>query len=132
MKYFLTAIAFLFFTQAAAAEETDIQAVISDQVEAFQSDDFERAFSFASPTIRQIFGSPEQFGRMVSTGYPMVWRPAKVEFLELRNANGRLTQTVLFTDQTGALHVLAYDMQQREGVWEINGVQIIKAPEVGA
>ena len=46
--------------------------VISDQIAAFQQDDFETAFTYASPMIKGIFGTPERFGQMVREGYPMV------------------------------------------------------------
>ena len=43
----------------AAAQEAPIRATIESQIEAFQADDFARAFTFASPTIKQMFGTPE-------------------------------------------------------------------------
>ena len=42
------------------------------------------AFDYASPTIRGIFGSPDRFGAMVQQGYPMVYRPSEVRYLERR------------------------------------------------
>ena len=68
----------------AAAQDAPIQGVIQSQIDAFQADDFARAFSFASPTIQGMFGTPENFGLMVKEGYPMVYRPAEVEMQELR------------------------------------------------
>ena len=57
-----------------------IREVISDQIAAFEADDFATAFGFASPAIREMFGTPDRFGRMVREGYPMVWRPGGVRF----------------------------------------------------
>ena len=54
--------------------------MISKQIEAFKADDFDTAFSFASPMIQRMFGSASTFGEMVQNGYPMVWRPAEVRF----------------------------------------------------
>lgn len=115
-----------------AANETAIQSTISEQISAFQVDDFESAFRFASPSIKTMFGSPENFGTMVRQGYPMVWRPAKIEYLGLRSMNGQMIQHVLITDQSGALHTLAYVMEQTSAGWQINGVQLLKEPQVGA
>ena len=70
------------------AQNADIEATISAQIEAFKADDFEQAFTYASPNIRDIFGSSDNFGLMVRRGYPEVWRPAEVRYLELREIQG--------------------------------------------
>ncbi len=80
----------------------DIRAVISDQIAAFRVDDVATAFGFASPSIRQMFGSPENFGQMVRSGYPMVWRPADVRFSALVERDGRKVQSVMVTDRAGS------------------------------
>jgi hypothetical protein len=109
-----------------------IRGVISDQIAAFEADDFTKAFEFASPTIRQLFGDPDNFGRMVRDGYPMVWRRSGLRFSGLAEREGRLVQGVLVTDQAGALHVLEYDMVPGEAGWQINGVRLLRAGDVGA
>ena len=101
-------------------------------MDAFKADDFARAFTFASPTIQGMFGTPENFGVMVRRGYPMVWRPGEVRFGELRDVNGALWQKVIIRDQAGATHVLDYRMVQQNGRWLISGVQILPQPEVAA
>lgn len=130
----LAAVAVLALAPPARAQEpsADIRAVISDQIAAFKADDFETAFGFASPTIKRMFGNPETFGQMVRSGYPMVWRPAQVQFTALATRNGRQVQSVLVTDQAGALHVLDYEMIPAEGGWQINGVWIREAEGTGA
>ena len=75
--------------------------------------------------IRWLFGDPENFGIMVRRGYPMVWRPADVRFLELREIGGALWQKVMITDGDGAVHILDYQMIQQENGWKINGVQLL-------
>lgn len=108
----------------AAEPEDGIQAVIADQIGAFQVSDLERAFSHASPNIQQIFESPGKFAQMVRGGYPMIWRPARWEMLSLENFDGTQVQIVLFEDQSGALFEAAYEMLEVDGVWRINGVQL--------
>lgn len=122
----------LVLAMPAAAQDVEIRGVISEQIEAFEADDFERAFTFASPTIRQIFRTPDNFGRMVVQGYPMVWRPAELRYLDLRKEGGTYRQRVMITDAEGRRHLLEYRMLQTENGWKINGVQILKAPGVGA
>lgn len=117
---------------AAWAQDSEIEGVISGQIEAFKADDFEQAFTFAAPSIRQIFRTPENFGVMVRRGYPMVWRPAEVTFLDLRDEAGVPVQTVQIRDAEGTVHLLAYSMTQTGAGWKISGVQILEAPGVNA
>lgn len=125
-------LASLFLALPAAAQDAPIRATIEHQLQAFQADDFATAFTFASPTIRSIFGTPENFGRMVSEGYPMVHRPAAVKMLELREVAGGLWQRVMITDQSGRTHLLDYQMVEAENGWQINAVHLLKAEGVGA
>ena len=67
-----------------AAQSDGIRSTITGQMEAFRADDFERAFTFAAPNIKRMFGSPDRFGTMVRNGYPMVWKNTGVRYLELR------------------------------------------------
>lgn len=118
----------LLFTFGATAQEAEIEGTISSQLEAFKADDFEQAFTYATPNLRRLFQSPQNFERMVTSGYPMVWRPADVEYLELGQRGGLVFQKVQITDQKGAVHLLMYQMEQTSEGWRIGGVQILQAP----
>ncbi len=109
----------------AFAQNTEIEANIAAQIQAFKADDFATAFTFASPNIQRLFGNPDNFGAMVRNGYPMVWRPSDVRFLELREVAGAMWQKVMITDGDGAVHILDYQMIQQENGWKINGVQLL-------
>lgn len=109
-----------------------IEATIGAQIEAFRADDFATAFTFASPNIQGLFGTSERFGLMVRKGYPMVWRPDDVQFLELREIGGALWQKVLIRDMAGGLHVLDYQMIRTDDGWKIDGVQLLPAPGMSA
>lgn len=120
---------------AAMAQEVPnpaIQSTISGQISAFQADDFPRAFTYASPTIKGIFRTPENFGMMVRNGYPMVHRPSAVRMLELRRVAGALWQRVMVTDTNGATHLLDYQMIEAPDGWQINAVQLLPQSGVGA
>ena len=120
---------------AAFAQEARNQAIegtLQGQIAAFLVDDFGAAFEFASPNIRRIFGNSDDFGDMVRQGYPMVWRPAEVRFLYLRELGGLMVQRVMIRDQAGVFHVLAYQMQPGTDGWQINGVRLVPQPDVGA
>jgi hypothetical protein len=112
----------------AVAQQTEIEGTITSQIEAFKADDFEQAFSYATPNLQRLFQSPSNFERMVTSGYPMVWRPADVQYLDLQERAGDMYQKVQITDEKGALHLLMYRMQQTNAGWRIGGVQILKMP----
>ena len=117
---------------AVQAQGADIQSTIGNQIEAFQADDFETAFDFASPNLQQLFGSSENFRSMVTRGYPMVWKPAEVRYLELAEVGGSFFQKVLIKDQEGIVHILGYRMLETDMGWKINGVQLLPNPDVSA
>ena len=116
----------------AAAQQSEIEGTISSQIEAFKADDFDQAFTYATPTLRLMFRSPQNFRRMVTEGYPMVWRPAEVQYLELREENGALVQRVRIVDAEGFSHLLDYRMEETDAGWRIGGVRILDAPGVVA
>lgn len=119
-------------TSAFAQGNDAIESVIGSQLEAFNDRDVEEAWQYASPNIKRMFGSAGNFGMMVEQGYPMVWDNADVRFLELRDVNGNLWQKVMVRDAQGGLHILDYQMIETANGWQINGVQLLPAPDVGA
>ncbi|MCZ4258538.1 DUF4864 domain-containing protein [Sulfitobacter sp. G21635-S1] len=112
----------------AAAQSTEIEGTINSQFEAFKADDFATAFTYATPSLQQLFQSPQNFQRMVTQGYPMVWRPAEVRYLELRERGGAMWQKVQITDAKGFTHILDYKMEETDMGWRIGAVQILDAP----
>ena len=120
----------LWFTPA-WSDEVKIQTTIQSQIEAFQRDDLVAAFEYASPNIQTIFKSSKRFGLMVQRGYPMVYRPSDIKFLELETIEGEFWQKVRIQDQQGRFHVMAYRMISLDGEWLINGVQLLPSEEIG-
>ena len=120
------------FGSVAFADESKIQNVISSQIEAFQQGDIETAFNFASPKIQMLFGSPENFGKMVKNGYPMVWRPSDVTFLRQKADGGVIFQEMRFFDSSGKAHSFIYEMVEVAGSWKINGVFKIRSSDASA
>lgn len=133
MRQIILALALAFgLASVASAKDAEIKGVISSQIEAFKADDFAGAFEFAHPNIRGIFQTPENFGRMVTQGYPMVWRPAEVTYLELRDIGGELWQKVQIVDAEGVVHLLDYRMRQTSDGWKISGVQLLQSEGLSA
>lgn len=114
------------------AEAATIESVISDQLSDFNRRDLTGAWEHASPMIQGMFGTAENFGSMVETGYPMVWSNRSAEFLEIEDRDGVLHQRVLVRDQGGAGWMIDYEMVEVEGRWRINGVFVVPAPELAA
>jgi hypothetical protein len=115
-----------------ADERADIQSTISDQLRAFASDNFIEAFTHASPGIKDIFGTVENFSNMVKKGYPMVWRYKNFEFLNLEETPQGYSQIVRITDQNDKLFLLKYFMKNVAGIWKISGVSIIETSDFSA
>ena len=102
------------------ADARAARAVIEAQLAAFAADDAERAFSFAAPAIRESFGSADRFMAMVRKGYPVVYRPTSVRFLEPVLEADSLLQRVRMTDDTGASWMVVYELQrQADRSWRI-------------
>ncbi len=131
MRHFIASILALCLS-ATAGWAQSVEDIISQQLEAFNSRDMPRAFEFASPMIKRLFENPTNFGAMVSRGYPMVWDNSDVRFLDAREMGGSQFQKVLVRDANGALHVLEYKMIPVQDSWQIDGVQLMPAPDVGA
>lgn len=131
-KFILAATFVAALAGGAAAQDADIEGTITKQFDAFKADDFATALTFASPSLQRLFGTPENFGRMVTQGYPMVWRHAETRFLELTQEGAYYLQRVLIVDEKGTRHVLEYRMQQTDGGWRIAGVQILDSASLSA
>jgi hypothetical protein len=71
-----------------------IQAVIADQLRAFEAKDLDAAFAHASPGIQSRFSTPEKFGNMVAAGSALrllTWLPRPLYFALHRLLAGRST-----------------------------------------
>ena len=109
----------------AAADARAVRGVVAAQLDAFASDDAQRAFSYAAPAIRSMFATPERFLAMVRTGYPVVYRPASVTFLVPVQSGGEVVQGVHLGDAEGAVWLATYRLErQSDGAWRIKGCDV--------
>lgn len=109
-----------------ADQQAVFKQIIQSQIAAFQRDDGIAAFSFAAPGIRSRFGTPDNFMHMVRSGYPAVYRPRGVAFMEARLKDGRPYQAVRFVGPDGRGVIALYEMQkQPDGSWKIAGVYLV-------
>jgi len=113
----------------AEPEARAIRKVVEAQLDAFAADDAERAFSYASPSIRAQLGDAKNFMAMVRGGYPMVLRPATVSFFLAQSVDGAKTmvsQPVHLRDRDGRLWLATYVLERQAGVgWRINGCVVV-------
>ena len=117
-----------------AADQTEIQRVISEQIAAFRADDGVRAYGYAAPLIRQYFPTPDVFMSMVKKGYPPVYRPQSFKFGDAGvDAAGNPTQRVTIIGPDGKTYEARYTMQkQPDGTWKINGCALLEVPGLDA
>ncbi len=105
-----------------AADDAAIHKVVEDQLAAIQRDDAATAFSYATPNIRAMFGSPDNFMMMVRTGYQPVYRPKHVAFGDIDMQDGVPTQHVMLVGPDGVEVEALYFMEREDdGKWLING-----------
>ena len=127
----LFALVFIFIGNSFAItidEENEIKSVVNQQLEAFKNDDFEKAYSFASPTIKKMFSSPEVFRKMVIGGYQAVYRPQSIKIGSVEIIKGVATLKVYLVDPNGEFVTANYLMEQQEdGEWLIGGCILSKA-----
>jgi uncharacterized protein DUF4864 len=108
------------------ADWSAIRAVIRAQIDAFREDQDELAFSYAAPGIREQFKTAENFMRMVKTGYPAVYRPASVAFVDASVEDGVPVQAVQFSDNAGMVWIGIYTMQrQPDKSWKVSGCVLV-------
>ena len=107
-----------------------VREVIEAQLDAFRRDDAQRAFSYAAPGIRQMFGTAENFIQMVRTSYAVVYRPRTVQFERFEVVDDEVFQPVRMTDAQGQAWLALYAMErQPDGTWRINGCQLARLGE---
>ena len=111
-----------------ADERRAVRATIEAQLQALAVGDAAGAFGFASPAIRQLFGTADNFLAMVRQSYPMVIRPAATAFFESQRVDGLVVQGVQLRDAAGGSWLATYQLQrladQPGQPWRIHGVVV--------
>ncbi len=129
MKHLLILVA-LCLPAPVVAQDNSIENVIRDQLQSFNDRDIAGAWEHASPFIKGMFGTPENFARMVENGYPMVWDNTDVRFLDRNELENLTRQEVQIQGPDGLFYILDYQMIETPDGWQINGVYVIPAPEI--
>ncbi len=132
ISYFAAALA---ATTAQADEDTPTGAarhVIESQLNAFEHNDADAAYSYATPEIQALFPDSLEFLAMVAHHYPAVYRHKRVEFGDAAEENGHIAESVLFTDDDGKLWQAIYKLEKEpDGRWAISGCIVSESVETG-
>ena len=113
-------------------DEQAIRTVVQGQLDAFAADDAAAAFAFASPAIREQFGTAARFMNAVKAGYPVVYRPAHVVFLKPESWADGVVQGVRMTDADGVEWLATYRVsRQPDRRWRIDGCVVAPDRSVG-
>jgi hypothetical protein len=108
--------------EASDADAVAVRTVIEQQLDAFRRDDAAAAFSYATPAIRDMFGSADNFLVMVRASYQAVYRPRSFEFRDFYVVQGDARQVVALVGPDGQPINAVYHVQrQPDGNWRING-----------
>ena len=110
-----------------AADRSSIEHTIRQQIDAFGRDDADGAFRFASPDIRRLFGSSDDFMQMVRDRYEPVYRAGSVAFIALDSVGGQWIQVVQLTDGEGRVWRALFTMKrQPDKSWKVGGCQLVQ------
>jgi hypothetical protein len=108
-----------------AADWTAIKKVIAEQRSALKAGDAAKAFSYASPGIRNQFGDAANFIDMVRALYSALLTARYTEFLEGAVIDGTVIQPLRLIDTDNTVRVALYIMERQDnGTWRISGCQI--------
>ena len=104
------------------AEWDAIRKTIGEQLAALRAGDAARAYTFASPGIRERFQDAPTFMRMVQDSYAPLLDARYTEFLEGAVIDGRTIQPLRLVLANDTVLVALYEMQRDEtGRWRIAG-----------
>jgi len=117
---------FSYFEKKEIIESTlliaNIQDVIKKQIMFFKEGNCNKAYSYASLSIKFFFPKSDDFCLMVEKSYPMIWNPKKFIFFRPLIINGIIVQEIKFVDKYEEIHFYQYQMRKYGSDWKINGV----------
>ncbi|HYF20900.1 MAG TPA: DUF4864 domain-containing protein [Ramlibacter sp.] len=103
-------------------EAGKVQEVIVAQLVALAADDADKAFETATPSVREAIGNSYRFLAMVRAAYPMVYRPAMVNFHKPEESQGTVLQLVEIKDGNDKSWLALFALErQPDQSWRISG-----------
>ena len=132
VRFLAVVLSFVFFSSTSPRAEDPVaeaQAVISNQIDALKKNDAEKAYSFASPGIRSLYPSQDQFLNMVRETYEPVYHAGKYAFGRSKMIGGGevVLQEVMISAKEGKDWTAIYEMRlMDDGSYKVNGVRMIR------
>ena len=130
MRVLILMLTFLASLCSPSFAEDDVsvgQSVIRSQEQAIGQDDATAAYSFAAPSIRNVFPDADTFMSMVRSHYAPIARHKSFDFGEGKSADGKLTQIVHIVDADGVSWDALYMLErQTDGSLKISGCMLTK------
>ena len=106
-------------------EWNEIRGVVDRQLKALRAGDGKQAFSYATDGIREQFGTPENFLRMVRSSYRALLDASHTQFLQGAIIGGTPFQAVRLVLPDNTVLVALYQMEKhKDGTWRIAGCTI--------
>ena len=110
------------------SEVVKIRRIISGQLQAFLSDDAQKAFSYAAPSIKEKFKTPKKFLKMVRRYYFPIYRPRDFEFRPIQMVDDKIIQPLAVIGPSGVQEIVLYSLEQQpDHSWKIGGCIILNS-----
>ena len=125
----LSLISGLIWPVSAFADTSERQAIIHEQIQAFQADDTRQAWSYAAPAIQVRFGDADQFMSMVRSQYQPLYRPRAYtmgETVETPRGPGQIVHVI--DDQGRPWRALYLFTADNKDEWKISGCYLHLLP----
>ena len=106
--------------------KTQIQSVITRQLDAFQHDDGPGAEAFAAPAIKERFPEPSTFLSMVKEHYAALIHPKSTSFGEVAPSPHGPLQKMTIVAADGTVWTAVYAFEKVDGEWKITACGLQK------
>ena len=111
-------------------DKTIIRQLVEKQLQAFQQNDGNTAFSLTSPTIQQKFQQTESFMAMIETKYHALVSPRSIMFRGFTLISNYPALVLMIMDRDGNLAQGVFIMQhQPDYSWRIHGYELMSVDE---
>jgi Domain of unknown function (DUF4864) len=106
-----------------------IDLVILSQWHALRAADAAASFAYASPRLREMYGTADSFLAMVQAGYQPIFAAVRFDFVRFVEFRGYLTREVRLGGPAGAEQEALYMITQLpDGSWRIAGCILMAPP----
>jgi hypothetical protein len=114
-----------------SADAAAIHAAVQSQLDALAENDANGAFELTTPTKRTLFGSAENFLRMIKEQYTPIYRPQVALFSSPEVLDGNTIQVVRVTDDERHVWIAIFWMERDDDTsWKIDGCQLFRTQTI--